>query len=87
MKLLRERDNIVVVKDAYDKIIDMREITLQEFILTGLREGLGYHQKPFNPRIKTLIKTSDPSFSKSAQKGLEFYFIRGSNNAKILNQS
>lgn len=98
-----ERDHNAPVKDVSDKILDKHEIDLQEFILTGLEitklasmiygvsrskgEGMGYCQKPFNLRTKTLIKPSDPSSSKSTQKGLDFYFTLDFNNAKILNQS
>lgn len=98
-----ERDHSAHVKIVSDKILDKHEITLQEFILTGLErtklvsmiygvsrsigEGLSYHKKSFNLRNETFIKPPDPSSSKSNKKGLNFYLVPDSNNAKVLNQS
>lgn len=63
-----EKGHIAHVKDVSDKPLDEHEITLQEFIPSGLKrtklaymiygvsksrgKGLGYCKKPFNPRLK-----------------------------------
>lgn len=50
-------------------------------------EGMGCWKKCFNPRTEILIKPSDlSSSSKSTQKGLVFYFVPDSNNAKVMDQ-
>lgn len=98
-----KRDHIVHLKEVSHKTLDGHEMDLQEFILIGLKrtklasiiydvsrnrgEGIGYYQKPFNPRIETLIETSYTSSLESTQKGLHFYFVPDLNNAKALNQS
>lgn len=50
-------------------------------------EGLGYHQKPYNPRTSVLVKPSNPSFSSTAKNGLYAHFIPAIEKGKILNQS
>ena len=61
-----ERDQIYLIKDMFDKPLDKYELSIQEFVISAFRitklasmiygiiirkgEGLGYHQKPYNPR-------------------------------------
>ena len=61
----------------YDKPPDKYESTLQEFVIFGYNitklasmiygvsnrkgEGLGFHQKPYNPRTEILVKPLYPS--------------------------
>lgn len=95
-----ERDHIAQVNKVYDKPLSEHGMDLQGFIITGFEitklasmiygvskrkgEGFGYHQKPFNPMIKTLIKPFDPSSSSSAKKGLYSQFMPAA-NVKVLN--
>lgn len=80
-----ERYQIALIKYMSDKPIDKYEFALQEFVIfvynrTKLAsmiyemskrkgEGLGYHQKPYNPRDNILTKPSNPSSSSTAQRG------------------
>lgn len=48
-------------------------------------EGLGYHQKPYNPRTNIFMKPSNPSSSSTAQKGMNAYFIPTAETGRILN--
>lgn len=86
-----------------DKPFDEHEMGLQKFTIIGFNrtkpasmiygvsiskeEGLGYSQKPFNPRSETLIKPTKHSSSSSAQKGLDSYFVPAIDKAKVMNQS
>lgn len=97
-----ERDHIALVKEISDKPLDECEMALQKFIITGLNrtkltsmiygvsrrkgDGLGYFQKPFNPRSGTMIKPIEPYFSSYAQIRLDSYFVPTTDKAKVLNQ-
>lgn len=86
-----------------NKPLDKHVLALQELIIYGFErtkltsmiyelskskgEGLGYHQKPYNPRTKILMKSSNPSSSSTAKKRLNAYFVPIAENGKVLNQS
>lgn len=83
-----------------DKPLDEYELDIKEFVITGFNrtklesmidgvsrskeEGLGYHQKHFNPRNETQIKPSYSSSLRSSQKRLYSHFVPA-NNVKVLN--
>lgn len=50
-------------------------------------EGLGYHQKPYNPSTNIFFKASDPSSSSTTQVGFTSCFMHAAENSRILNQS
>ncbi|XP_050919270.1 uncharacterized protein LOC127136792 [Lathyrus oleraceus] len=70
---------------------DSESEALQNFIVSGFErtklasmiygvskskgEGIGFYQKPYNPRTDVLIKPSDPSSSSTSQKGLNAYYM------------
>ena len=86
-----------------DKPLNKYESALQEFVIFGYNktklasliygvskikgEGLGFHQKPYNPRIGILMKPLYPSSSSTAQKRLNTYVMLVAENGKVLNQS
>lgn len=96
-----ERDHISLVLEMSDKPLYGCEMDLQEFIISGFNiiklafviygvsgckgDGLGYSQKPFNPRSETLNKPTKPSSSSSSQKGLNSYFVPVTDKVKVLN--
>lgn len=85
-----------------DKPLDKNELALKNFIIYGYERtklasmiygvskskggGLGYHQKPYNSRTNILMKPSNPSSSRTSQKGLNAYFMHAPEKGRILNQ-
>lgn len=95
-----EKDHIALVKEVYDKPFNEHEMHLQEFIINGFNitklssmiygvsksKWEGYSQKSFNLKFETLSKPTNPSSSSSAKRGLEYYFVLDTENAKTVNQ-